>query len=607
MATRATNSRNVVCITPKSVIDDMSDFSIKAIYPDSNIIVYENPSSIKNIDDDKFNYILINYEKFQQTDTKEMIEKLASINIDFICFDEIHKTKVRGENASIRSKNIKYFRMLAAEKNPKIKVLGMTATPLINNLTEVKNLLELVTGKKYDDIGHRSTINNIHIAYKQLILNGFRYVPNYKIGVTRSTPRCDGESLKDELVRYNNSDVDKIERIFVNDKMDLVRDELKPHTIIYTNFVTSIVSKIKKKLNEFGLSYGEYTGKEDANERASIKEDFISGKIDILIASSPLSTGVDGLQKICNNIIIISLPWTNAEYTQLIGRINRQGSSFDNVNIIIPQVYIELSDGRKWSWDKKRLDIIEKKKTLSDAVVDGYFSELYSLNKSKLLRDAIESLRNGIKDFEQHREDVEIEEPDTVQTVREYKESVICDMHKRASISKHSTMHNYFTNNPEAWTEYHRIREENKKEWNEDPLDVIAGLINANPRDMIIADLGCGMNSLKDKIHYSKIYSVDHYSNDDSVIKCDMADLSEYIKDEELDCAVFCLSLWGVDYTDYINEAYRMLRGGGIVYIAEPNDKVKQDILIPGSLNIGFKIQTLDHKGNFTYIILKKE
>lgn len=608
MATRATNSHNVVCITPKSVIDDMSEFSIKDIYPDSNIIVYENLSSIKKIDEDKFNYILINYEKFQQTGTKEMIEKLVSTNrIDFICFDEIHRTKVRDENASTRSKNIKYFRMLAAEKNPKIKVLGMTATPLINNLTEVKNLLELVTGKKYDDIGHSSTINNIHIAYKQLILNGFRYVPNYKIGVTRSTPRCDGEALKDKLIRYNNSDVNKIEGIFVNDKMDLVRDELKPHTIIYTNFITGVVSKIKKKLKEFGFTSDEYTGRDDVNERVSIKEKFISGKTDILIASSPLSTGVDGLQKICNNIIIISLPWTNAEYTQLIGRINRQGSSFDNVNIVIPQVYIELSDGRKWSWDKKRLDIIEKKKTLSDAVVDGYFSELYNLNKSKLLRDAIESLRNGIKDFEQHREDVEIEEPDTVQTVREYKESVICNMHKRASISKHSTMHNYFTDNPEAWTEYHRIREENKKEWNEDPLDVIAGWINANPRDMIIADLGCGMNSLKDKIHYSKIYSVDHYSNDDSVIKCDMADLSEYIKDEELDCAVFCLSLWGTDYMDYIKEAYRMLKDGGIVYIAQPNDKVKQEILLTGSLNIGFKIQTLDHKGNFTYIILKKE
>ena len=35
--------------------------------------------------------------------------------------------------------------------------------------------------------------------------------------------------------------------------------------------------------------------------------------------------------------------------------------------------------------------------------------------------------------------------------------------------------------------------------------------------------------------------------------------------------AVFSLSLWGTNYTDYLNEAYRVLRRKGFIYIAEPS------------------------------------
>ena len=33
-----------------------------------------------------------------------------------------------------------------------MSLLGMSATPVINNLIEAKSLLQLVTGKKYEDI-----------------------------------------------------------------------------------------------------------------------------------------------------------------------------------------------------------------------------------------------------------------------------------------------------------------------------------------------------------------------------------------------------------------------------------------------------------------------
>jgi hypothetical protein len=38
------------------------------------------------------------------------------------------------------------------KKNNNVKVLGLSATPVDNNLIEGRSLLELITGKIYDDV-----------------------------------------------------------------------------------------------------------------------------------------------------------------------------------------------------------------------------------------------------------------------------------------------------------------------------------------------------------------------------------------------------------------------------------------------------------------------
>ena len=45
----------------------------------------------------------------------------------------------------------------------------------------------------------------------------------------------------------------------------------------------------------------------------------------MLIASRPISIGVDGLQEVCSNLIINTLPWTNTQFRQIIGRLHRMG------------------------------------------------------------------------------------------------------------------------------------------------------------------------------------------------------------------------------------------------------------------------------------------
>ena len=605
IASRRIDARVTVCVCPNSVVDTIRKSIIK-VYPNSNIVVVKSMEDIVSYNREQYNYIIFNYEKFSQPYSAEMVDKLVSLNIiDFICFDEVHRTK---NNESSTNQNLTNLRIFANKKNENLKVLGMTATPLINNLGEVRNLLELITGTSFAEIikDNKCTINNIHNAYKYLMLYGFRYVPDYNITCKEEKIKIISDSLTEQLVNFNNSDVNDIEGLFIHCKYNNIKQYITNRTIIYTQFIKKLIPNIKKELKNDGITFREYTGEIDSEERDRIITDFGEHKFDVILASSPITTGVDGLQKYCDNIIILSLPWTNAEYTQLIGRVNRQGSNFKQVNIIIPQVFIELNDGKMWSWDEKRYNIIKTKRTLSDAVVDGRFASVFNLNRKKLLNDAIQSLKNGISDFSVARKKLEADYSIEVNT-REYKESFICNIHQKASTSSSSHMNEYFRSNPDKWMEYHSIREENKKEWVEDPINVIAEKLNKN-RYQVIADLGCGMNQLKTLVNsYSQWYSFDHYSDDETVIKADISDLREYLQDNSVDAAVFCMSLWGTNYMDYIKESYRYLKNGGIVYIAEPKDKINQSELIGGATQIGFEIISIDFERNGkSYIEFKK-
>jgi hypothetical protein len=115
---------------------------------------------------------------------------------------------------------------------------------------------------------------------------------------------------------------------------------LKTGTLIYTHYVEGMVEPLRKAIAAAGYKVG-------------------------------LFTGVDGLQYVCDRLIIASLPWTHAEYEQLVGRIYRQKSSFTKVEVIIPQVILD-HQGDIWSRDRQyRWSRIQWKKSLADTAIDG--------------------------------------------------------------------------------------------------------------------------------------------------------------------------------------------------------------------------------------------
>lgn len=609
IASRETNSRVTVIICPNSVKQSWED-AIQAIYPNNtNVVNYNSIKDIIEYDRNKFNYIIINYDKFSlnnKNQGKPMIDKLLSLNkIDFICIDEIQFVKANGAVESNRRECLKYFRLESEKQNPNIYVYGMTATPVINSIGEAKSLIELITAKEHPEIGEITSINNCYQANKWLSIIGFRFIPNYGINVDEKYIRINADELAEDIVNANT--FIQIESILLEKKLsnDRVINELTPGTIVYCQYKKEIINKVIKKLDELNISYVKYTGEEDNNTRECNKKKFIKKEADILLATSPISTGVNGLQEVSNKIIVISYPWTGAEWDQLIGRINRQGSNFDKVTIIHPQVYINTNTG-EWNYDERRWNIIKNKKTLSDVVVDGKLDSIYKLNKNKFIAKIVDDLKEGIKDYHPERNDIKVNYNFTEQ---EYKnsESIIKDVHRKANTSTSKHMHDWFTNNPNDWKEYHKQREISKSKWLEDPVDVIAKELNERNDTNVIADLGCGLAKLSRIVKSpNKVISVDHYSEDPNVIKADIANLSEYINDNEVDITVFCLSLWGTNYLDYIKEAYRITSKRGFMYIVEPNDEFDFDKLKEDIKQIGFNKINEVIRDKFTYLTFIK-
>ena len=158
--------------------------------------------------------------------------------------------------------------------------------------------------------------------------------------------------------------------------------------MIYTHYTTDFIQPIRKFVESKGFTTSLYSDNRDSRDDELMR--FRNGDADIMIASDTVNTGVDRLQEVCDTMILITLPWTNADFEQLKGRIYRQGMDENSiVKIIIPQVIVHDADGKEWSWDKQRFDVIKYKKTLADCVIDGVIPQTQFYTRETLYRKSV--------------------------------------------------------------------------------------------------------------------------------------------------------------------------------------------------------------------------
>lgn len=156
-----------------------------------------------------------------------------------------------------------------------------------------------------------------------------------------------------------------------------------------------------------------------------------------------------------------------------------------------------------------------------------------------------------------------------------------------------------FKQDPEAFGIYHRGYTAQVQRWPANPVDQIISYIQKKLPSLVVADFGCGdckiARSVKNKVH-----SFDLAAAGELVTVCDMANVP--LRDGSVDIAVFCLSLMGTNLGDFLAEANRVLKMGGVLKIAEVASRFENvRSFITALANLGFKMVSKDTENTHFY------
>jgi ribosomal RNA-processing protein 8 len=120
---------------------------------------------------------------------------------------------------------------------------------------------------------------------------------------------------------------------------------------------------------------------------------------------------------------------------------------------------------------------------------------------------------------------------------------------------------------PHLFAAYHAGYADQVRRWPANPLDCVLAFLRTQPVGVVVADLGCGAARLAAETPQSVVHSFDLVAANERVVACDIARTP--LGDSAVDVAVFCLSLMGTNYGEFLVEARRIVRPGGYVLVAE--------------------------------------
>ena len=600
LASRVVGAQITVIACPNSTIKGWKK-TIKNSFPNPDVVTKSwNPIWSNN---DSPRYLVINHEMFQNRYLSDIKKFIRFHAIDFIVIDELHQVKQRdAKEESQRRHLLNGLITDIPNDRPKPRVLGMSATPIINNLQEGKSLVELVSSLSQDDIGTSVTVPNCMKLYQKFTTMGFRMIPQHQQSRIPTVHPIDATPyLEDLFALGHRPHPQQVEAVLVKARWSAIKQHLRPKTVVFTEYVKDIVPYLARQIKQTTpFSVGTYTGNDkDATEEGFVDmlEQFLKGKVDILVASIKcLGTGVDGLQYISNNVIFASLPWTSTDYEQAIGRFDREGFVFDSLDIHVPKTYALLSNGEEWSWCQSKLNRLENKRDIAKAAVDGEIPDSNSqLTPAKATQYWMGWLRRiseeGLNEIERREIKVPLDEADEVETSRRYASyGDFSTLNARWNNAHSSTTNERLRNNPEEWCFYHTRMDEIETNWQLNPREECIKHLKLNlPAGSVIGDFGCGQAKLAEALkEIHTVHSFDHIAINRNVIACDMSHTP--LNDDTLDASIFSLSLMGTNIKDYILEAYRTLKLGGQLLIYHPAEKHDRIKFTSGLTKLGFAI-----------------
>lgn len=102
--------------------------------------------------------------------------------------------------------------------------------------------------------------------------------------------------------------------------------ETETSVLIYCNHST-VAEAVANSVASVTESYGLITGKTHHKVKDMLLEQFRKGHLEVLIGTATLATGTDGLDQVCDELIIVDDTEDNSLRRQLIGRIMPRGTA----------------------------------------------------------------------------------------------------------------------------------------------------------------------------------------------------------------------------------------------------------------------------------------
>lgn len=342
-------------------------------------------------------------------------EQLTNVNWKAVIFDEAHflknKKAARSQAARKISKGIDYRFLL-------------TGTPIINKPKDIINLLELLgvfketfsSWKKFVyrycnakntpfGLDYEGASNVIELNQK---LRDTCFIRHEKQEVLTELPpvvksvlnapisnkkeyseaeqdlfkvlmREDPEKAMSSLNAEHLSLGTKLRQLTVKGKLKYIEQYLKDFSegeekLVIFGFHREPLEYLSKKFKCDAI-----LGSLSSEKKHKMVQDFKTNKKQFLFLNwESGGTGVDGLQEVCSNMLLIELPWTPAKLDQIISRLDRSGQESTSVNV---NFILDLD-----TIDKEMWEILEEKEEITEGVNKGIDVDKEGVGLKKVLK-----------------------------------------------------------------------------------------------------------------------------------------------------------------------------------------------------------------------------